>query len=196
MSQNTSSAVMQQRSEPHNSLDFFPTPPWATRALIEHVLKDSVSGRSCWEPACGEGHMVRPLAEYFARVVGTDVHPYGYGDIVDFLFPHPSRGADWIITNPPFRLAQQFISQARQKAREGVAMLVRTSFLEGGARYRELFSINPPSVIAQFAERVPMVKGRYDPDASTATSYCWLVWSHEVPCRAQLERLPADVRAA
>jgi hypothetical protein len=33
--QNTSHAVMAQRSEAKDSLDDFPTPPWATRALIE-----------------------------------------------------------------------------------------------------------------------------------------------------------------
>lgn len=38
MAQNTSSAVMAQRSEPHDSLDDFPTPPWATRALIKRVI--------------------------------------------------------------------------------------------------------------------------------------------------------------
>ena len=27
-----------------------------------------------------------------------------------------------------------------------------------------------------FSERVPMVKGRWDPDGSTATSYAWFVW--------------------
>jgi hypothetical protein len=37
VSQNRSSAVMQQRSEPHDSLDDFPTPPWATRALCEFL---------------------------------------------------------------------------------------------------------------------------------------------------------------
>ena len=36
--QNTSHAVMAQRVEAANSLDNFPTPPWATRALIEHVI--------------------------------------------------------------------------------------------------------------------------------------------------------------
>lgn len=35
MSQNTSTAVMQRRVEAHDSLDDFPTPPWATRALCE-----------------------------------------------------------------------------------------------------------------------------------------------------------------
>ena len=36
--QNTSHAVMAQRAELKNSLDDFPTPPWATRALLEHVV--------------------------------------------------------------------------------------------------------------------------------------------------------------
>ncbi len=39
--QNRSSAVMQQRSEPHDSLDDFPTPPWATRALCEYIARYS-----------------------------------------------------------------------------------------------------------------------------------------------------------
>lgn len=200
MSQNTSSAVMQQRSEPHDSLDFFPTPPWATRALCVHILRDAVSGRSVWEPACGEGHMVRPLQEYFASVRGSDVHAYGFGDVTDFLFPHASRRADWIITNPPFRLAQQFIEQAAAHSREGYAMLVRIAFLESVRRYEAIFSKNPPSVIAQFSERVPMFKGKLDATGSTATAYCWLVWTKDVPgttfvwippCRRQLER-PGD----
>ena len=36
--QNTSHAVMAQRFEAKDSLDDFPTPPWATRALLEHVI--------------------------------------------------------------------------------------------------------------------------------------------------------------
>ena len=38
--QNTSHAVMAQRSEAKDSLDDFPTPPWATRALFEHIVDD------------------------------------------------------------------------------------------------------------------------------------------------------------
>src|SRR5450631_3582353 len=63
--QNTSHAVMAQRTEPKNSPDDFPTPPWATRALFEHVLndKDHLKGLSCLEPACGAGHMSKVLKE-------------------------------------------------------------------------------------------------------------------------------------
>jgi hypothetical protein len=50
-------------------------------------------------------------------------------------------------------------------------------WLEGAERYHKLFADRPPTIVAQFCERVPMVKGRWDPDASTATSYAWFVWS-------------------
>ena len=55
-------------------------------------------------------------------------------------------------------------------------MIVRTSFLEGVGRYENLYSKRPPNIVAQFSERVPMVKGRLTATGSTATSYCWLVW--------------------
>lgn len=211
MSQNTSHAVMAQRVEAHDSLDDFPTPPWATRALLEHVIlptvgTDSLDGASCWEPACNRGCMSIPLAEYFAEVWASDVHDYGNGAVQhDFLLPFiPATFIedgpplpDWIISNPPFRLAEQFIERAARIALHGFAFLVRTSFIEGVGRYENLFSKNPPSIVAQFAERVPMVKGRYDHTASTATSYSWLVWTHGQPgtrlvwippCRRKLER--------
>lgn len=202
MTQNISPAVMAQRAEPHDSLDFFPTPPWATRALCEHVI--DVCGCTVWEPVCGDGAMVRPLVEYAGadNVFGSDVYDYGANlAIRDFLWPDDRDlgVTDWIITNPPFRLAEQFIDRALAVAQIGCAMLVRTVFLESVGRYRSLFSRRPPSVVAQFVERVPMVKGRLDRKASSATSYCWIVWRMDrhfgeaklvwiPPCRARLER--------
>lgn len=185
---NRSHAVMAQRAEAHDSLDYFPTPPWAVRALVEHVLigggwrADQLSQCVAWEPACGEDHMVKALFEYFAEVIGTDVHDYGHEAVHDFLMPYLPKivqarpGPHFIITNPPFRLAQPFIERALEVASQGVAMLVRSSFMEGVGRYREVFSSRPPLIIAPFAERVPMVKGRLDRSASSATSYAWFVW--------------------
>src|SRR4051794_30115552 len=108
--QNTSHAVMAQRAEAKDSLDDFPTPPWATRALIEHVIgeKDALAKMTCLEPACGVGHMAKVLREYFGDVRCSDIHPYGYGEVRDFLTgPYPANSYDWVITNPPFRLGEQ-----------------------------------------------------------------------------------------
>jgi hypothetical protein len=91
---------------------------------------------------------------------------------------------DWVITNPPFRLAEDFILKSLHVARRGVAMLVRTVFIESVGRYERLFLPFPPSKFAQFTERVPMVKGRLDKKASTATGYAWVVWEKHLPTAA------------
>lgn len=202
MSQNTSHAVMAQRHEPLDSRDDFPTPPWAVRALCEHVLPTkALKSLTCWEPACNRGYMAKPLAEYFGEVITSDIHNYGWNGhqlVRDFLIPHTDDPkADWIITNPPFKLAAQFTIRALGISNT-VAMLVRTSFLEGQERHETLFKPHPPSIVAQFVERVPMVRGRHDPDASTATSYAWIIWKRGwskgtqfqwiPPCRRQLQR--------
>ncbi|KJS08565.1 MAG: methyltransferase [Hoeflea sp. BRH_c9] len=202
--QNTSHAVMAQRNEPADSPDDFPTPPWATRSLIEHVIgAEDARTLTCLEPACGRGYMSRPLSEYFEVVDSADAYSYGYGEIRDFLtFPYEARSHDWVITNPPFRLAEEFVLRAMTVARCGVAILARTVFLESIGRYEAIFRSNPPSIFAQFSERVPMVRGRVDQKASTATGYAWFVWNKEAapssprlawipPCRRSLER-PGD----
>lgn len=221
MAQNTSHAVMAQRVEAHDSLDDFPTQPWGVRALVEHVLwpnmdvfdpRNVLANMTCWEPASNRGYMSKALQGYFKHVRTSDIHDYSVDPatvlvqdaVFDFLMEGVEsqclkvNGAQWVISNPPFRLAEQFIARAwRVKNVQGVAMLVRTSFLESVGRYESLFKLNPPSIIAQFTERLPMVKGRVDKSASTATSYCWLVWMEGdegtrlvwiPPCRKRLER--------
>jgi predicted RNA methylase len=113
-------AVMQSRRDPVDSLDFFPTPPWATRALCEIVLPElrmPIKGACVWEPACGAGHMAEVLKEYALMVWASDVHAYpGYetalgsfvGEGPDVIAAPPAGHDgcadrfDWIITNPPF----------------------------------------------------------------------------------------------
>lgn len=182
-------AVMAERRTPVDGLDFFPTPPWATRALLRHVIPDA-SGLA-WEPAAGEGHMAAVLAERFAEVWRSDVHDYGglnavgsfVGEGLD-VARAPLPRPDWIITNPPFNLAMPFVVRALGEARVGVAVLVRMSWLESHSRYLSLFSTCPPVVVAPFVERVAMVAGRWDPEASTATAYAWVVWRRQRPRRA------------
>ena len=191
---------MADRREPPDGLDYFATPPWATRALFVHVLPalrvEAVG--SVWEPACGDGIMAAVIEEY-ARgpVVASDIFDCGYGIApVDFLLNDPPlTRPGWIITNPPFRLGLKFTLRALALATEGVAMFARTQWIESTKRYEGLFRDRPPALLAPFVERVPIVKGRWNPDKSTATSYAWFVWlaRHDAPWRVFL--IPPGCRA-
>src|ERR1700690_1038164 len=72
--------------------------------------------------ACGRGHMSVALAGYFRTVTSSDVFDYGFGQVADFLKSNHAEGSrDWVITNPPFRLGEEFIGRAMKIARHGVA---------------------------------------------------------------------------
>ena len=189
-------AVMAQRAPTDpDELDHFPTPPWAARAGGELIARLDPGDWIAWEPACGQGHMAHALADYFpAGVIATDIHEYARGTwrtpfVVDFLSEEAADigPVDWIITNPPFQDAEAFIRTGLKRARRGVAMLVRLVFLEGQKRHDLLHGAQPVTVVAPFAERVPMVKGRWDPAASSATAYAWFIWQHGVPPGPRLE---------
>jgi len=203
---NRSSAVRAQRVEALDSLDDFPTPPWAGRALCEHLLMMGcpIGSQSAWEPAANRGALFHGLTGYFDQTHASDIYDYGYVrncHTTDFLWTGSEdefAPVDWIITNPPFRLAEQFIDRALDVAKVGCAMLLRTGFLHGGARYERLFKDRPPTRVLHFAERVVMLKGRLvrsgETDwigtqiaretnldapvkkASTATDYSWFIW--------------------
>lgn len=231
MPPNRSSAVMQQRASPvHDALDDFPTPPWATRALATYLV--DLKDLNVWEPACNRLYMANTLTEFAAAVHATDVHDYGRGgSLHDFLMsalpsdmaarPSFFRGVDWIITNPPFVLGAEFALRALDVARRGVALFARCAFTEGQTRFADLFDKTPPTTVAQFTERVLLIKGRLVREGtihpikgtrmSTATAYCWLIWDFGrmsvpdplglrpwatqyawiPPCRLKLER-PGD----
>ncbi len=191
-------AIMAQRHEIGDGLDDFPTPPWATRALIKYVLNSTLSNKSVLG---GRGYMAETLADYFENVYAADIHDYGYekANVKDFLsddfYCHPPQ---WVITNPPFNKAEGFISKSLGLATDGVAMFCRGNFTESIGRYNRLFSQTPPTIFAPFAERVPLVKGRLDSKIKSATAYAWFVWEKNPqkntslvwipPCRKLLEK--------
>ena len=163
-------------------LDLFPTPPWAARAGLEHAKTLWPQAQIMREPACGKMHIAAPAKEYFAQVLPSDVHAHEDNTPVrdwldDAAWPD-KPDCDVVFTNPPFAIADQFIIKGLQRARLGVALLLRLNVLEGVDRYTLLNG--PRAFLTQsvvFSERVPMTLGDWDPDASSATAYAWFFWS-------------------
>lgn len=196
----TSPAVMARRVEPRDSLDDFLTPPWAARALVEYGLyRDDMPPLSLsqpedmtiWEPAANRGHLVRGL-DRFGRLHASDIYDYGVGyPVADFLMGD-AVNCDFIATNPPFNLGIEFLYRAMDVARFGCALFMRTSWIEGGERDKA-FNRFPPSLIAQFSGRVPLIKGYVSDKATTATAYAWFIFIKGVS-DTRHRRIPAEAR--
>ncbi len=180
----------QNRASGKDGLDDFPTPPWATRSFLAHGVPGTgnekpIEGFTVWEPCANRGYMSNVLAERFGTVISTDIHDYGVGfPVVDFLetavFPWDFDGIDldWIITNPPFNKAEDFVHRWYNDMEpvENFALLLRMNWMEGVRRYNEVFSKYPPAYIYPYAERVPIVAGRLDRKGTTQMPYAWFVW--------------------
>ena len=96
---------------------------------------------------------------------------------LDFLQCNENWDGD-IITNPPFKYAQQFIEKAMNIMKDGnrIAFFLKLQFLEGKKR-RELFSKYPPKVIYVSSGRIKCAKnGDFDKYDSSAIAYGWFVW--------------------
>lgn len=163
-----------KRSADLDGPDFFPTPKWATFALIDNEkFKGSV-----WECACGDGAMSEVIADAGHAIDSSDLYDRGYGEIGhDFLTTN--RRADNIITNPPYNSAEGFVATALKQAQAKFALLLRLAFLEGANRTRTIFSAHPPSRVWVFSERITFYpKGAVQAGSGT-TAYAWFVWDKE-----------------
>jgi hypothetical protein len=131
------------------------------------------------EPACGEGHLSKRLIENGYQVYSSDLIDRGYGMLYDFFDTSNWHGD--IITNPPYKFAQQFIEHSLEIIPTGnkVAMFLKLQFMEGKAR-KKLFKANPPKTIYVSSSRLlcakngdfeGMIKG-----GGSAVAYAWYVW--------------------
>ena len=152
--------------------DFYPTPD---TSMIPFFDVEAFDG-GVWEPACGQGHMSRMLEGYGYDVTSTDLVDRGYGQTgVDFLMESELLAPN-IITNPPYKLAQEFIQKAIDLGAKKHCWLLRIAFLEGVKRFNELYAHNPPARIYVFSKRQTMWRGDEVPTSSGTTCYAWFVW--------------------
>lgn len=154
--------------------DFFPTPAWATYALIDN---EPFFG-DLWECACGNGAMSDVLKQTGQPVISTDLYDRGYGDSgIDFL--STPRRAQNVITNPPYNAAEGFVRSGLKATERKFALLLRLAFLEGAGRQRTIFSEAPPSRVWVFSERITFYPAGAVQKGSGTTAYAWFVWDKD-----------------
>ncbi|HEY1935300.1 MAG TPA: hypothetical protein VGG99_25115 [Acetobacteraceae bacterium] len=171
--------------------DFFPTPGWATHALIGNEPFD---GR-IWEPACGDGAMVRVLRDTGCLVDATDLFDRGYGQSgIDFLTS--SRIVENIVTNPPYNSAEGFVQAGLAQSTKKLALLLRLAFLEGANRQRTIFAKTPPTRVWVFSERITFYPAGAVQKGSGTTAYAWFVWDRQAKSgTTELKWVPLGYKA-
>ena len=166
--------------------DYYATPPEATRVLLENFgLNDCFN---IYEPACGEGHISKEIEKWFEKINSsvelhsTDLIDRGYGvGGIDFLkLDSFTKKFDCIITNPPFKLAQEFIEKALKLSKKYVIMFAKIQLLEGVAR-RKLFDKFPPKYIYVFTNRVNPLRNGSPVDENgkkwaSTMCFAWFIW--------------------
>lgn len=161
--------------------DLYETPAVAVEALLRHVVVPAV----VWEPACGPGAIARVLRAAGRHVVATDLVDYASPDQDacgrDFLMERaPPQGAEAIVTNPPFKLAGEFVEHALDLVPR-VVMLLRLAFLESERR-RSILDRGALESVHVFRNRLPMMHrdGQGIAPAARTTSsalaFAWFAW--------------------
>lgn len=189
-----------RHSDYNETRDYIPTPPFATRALYEHVapeLKRNADQWSVSDPAAGEGHMTRVFSEYgHPRVIATDIEPQIGVSRRDFLSdPVGVEPPHIIVTNPPYKYFNEFVNKSLKEAKVGVAMLCRVQSLEGQRRYASLYSKNPPTQIGFFSDRIPFKVGKVVRKAPKMFFHVWVWWNKMDPAPRPPLWIPPDVQA-
>ncbi|UTW52774.1 hypothetical protein KFF05_05275 [bacterium SCSIO 12827] len=161
--------------------DFYPTPAWATYALMDNEKFDG----DVWECACGDGAMTEVISEAGNQVYSSDLYDRGFGDAgIDFL--SSNNRANNIVTNPPFHSAEGFVAAALEKADKKFALLLRLAFLEGARRTKTIFHVHPPSRVWVFSERITFYAKGAKRAGSGTTAYAWYVWDKEATGATEL----------
>lgn len=156
-------------------LDSYATPAVAVRAL----MRAERLPRSVADPCCGAGSILDTLKEAEHVVHGADIIDRGWPHTIirDFLEAPILMHDVGIVSNPPYRLALQFVEKAIADRCGYHAWLLRTNFLESMGRMA-FFERSPPSRLHIFSRRLPMMhrENWTGPRASSNTSYAWYVW--------------------
>lgn len=167
--------------------DFYATDPKAVEMLLNQY---KFNGNKMLEPCIGNGNIanaVKSFAGYESiNVTGIDIVDRGYSNTIvsDFLTWENNRlKYDFIISNPPYSMAQEFIEHGLNLLNENgqMAMFLKIQFLEGAKR-KEFFENNPPRYIYVFRNRMATWNNGQPVDPNTgkkwATTMChaWFVW--------------------
>lgn len=162
------------------SNDYYATPTESVESLIN---VENIKGKVL-EPCVGGGHIAKTLENSYTQITGVDIVDRGFPNVIicDFLKYTTEELYDWVVTNPPYKLAQEFIEKSLDLVKDNgkVAMFLKIQFLEGVKR-KAFFEQHPPKIIYVFSKRQnPLRNGKPLDEKgnkwNTTMCFAWYVW--------------------
>jgi hypothetical protein len=150
----------------NSELDLYETPSYATVALMKRIKFDG----TVWECANGLGAISKIISKY---------NPIEVSDITDGTdFLLSSHIVDNIVTNPPYKWAENFVIQADRLTLKKYAMFLRLNFLESQSRY-QLFKKLPLEYVLVFSKRQTLHPINSTVITGGTIAYAWFIWNKE-----------------
>jgi hypothetical protein len=169
----------QNEAADQECLEFFTTPPKATKLLLSRVRFDGL----ILEPACGKGNISKVLLASNYRVRSSDLGHYGYGES-DADFFTMTELVPNIVTNPPYGDTTKWIRRCLKLAERKVALLMPVEMLGGKGRWA-IFRTSPPKLVLVLLDRISF---NNDPNKYHQTC-AWFVWEKGFTGKPQIEWL-------
>lgn len=169
------------RPEDRRPFDDYPTEPGWTHALLDRVQFEGTT----LEPAAGAGWMVQALQDRGLDVRYSDLERDG----ADFL-AYDGPQVENVVTNPPYRLVDEFAHKAREVATHKVALLLADYSLSGINRTKGLWQAWPPAKIIWVPSKMKVL-GKV-----SMFPHVWVVWdtAHHGPTEFEWALIPKDAR--
>lgn len=138
--------------------DYYATDPIAAELLLQ--IEDLDKDYPIWECSAGENHLAKVFEDNGYTVRKSDIiKRTDETEQLDFLSDEVTDWDGYIITNPPYKLAVNFIEKAMSILHYGnkCIMFLKVTFLEGKAR-KKLFEKYPPKTIWVSSSRILCAK--------------------------------------
>jgi hypothetical protein len=147
-----------------------------------------------WDPACGLGRIVDEAIRAGHRAVGTDIvcRSQHCGSTVDFLSTSPDGRFVNIVSNPPFKIAEDFVRHALTMVMSGgkVAMILPIVWLAGFSKKRYWLPTSPLRRVYPISPRPSMPPGAVIEagirPGNGEKDYAWFVWQNGHPGSADV----------
>ena len=182
-----------KKNKEREALDYYSTPTEEVTNIL-NTLNIDFSDKTILEPCAGGGHMLKAIQDYVsdsAGLIATDIQKRTLcdpnlsietGKEFDFLsdnYPY-TDGIDYIIMNPPYAVIEPFVMKSLSIVNKGIIMLGRLQFLEGEARYNNIFKLCPPTDIYVYVDRIACFRnGDLSIKPDSVQAYAWFVWNLE-----------------